>query len=155
MCIFNTAIREVGGTKILAARLDDGRQVVVYRNYVQAEFDTARVGRSDANKLAAAQNALEKREQKNGPTPAMILPFPCADKGAGTKVELVGLHENKTLFADLALCFPTVRRVKNEEKKSRRKANFLAHEKLEVHKVGSYNVRFVEIACRVVLSENP
>jgi len=135
MCIFNTKIVEVGGTKILVARCGNGkRQLVVYRNYVSAEFDTKKVGRSDPSKLKAAEDRL----QAGGATPAMILPFPCSDPTH--PVQLVDLHTNKTLFTDLQHCFPTAEMVASQELSSSSRARSKLSSSLPVHKVGSYNV---------------
>jgi hypothetical protein len=127
---------EVGGTKILVGFLEDGRQVVVYRNYVSAEFDTSRSGgRKNAEDLANAQAALAKKDEKT-PTPAMILPFPFEEGRA--PVEFFALDPKETFFADLKACFPVLK--ENEEKKA--KSRSLANEKgkLAVQQVGSYNV---------------
>lgn len=164
MCIFNTAVKEVGGTKILVTRCGGGkrccrgsttlfsaflflfyppghcRQLVVYRNYVTAEFDTVRVGRSDPKDLQEAEKKLAAAEKQKGPTPAMILPFPAANPK--NKVELIDLHENKTLFADLELCFPRLKEIVSETGRGRgRLASHAPRSaKLAVERVGSYNI---------------
>ena len=144
MCIFNTPIKEVGGTKILGGRCggQGKRQLVVYRNYVSVEFDTKSGGRADPSRLKEAANRLKEAAEKKlstEPTPAMILPFPAHDPNS--KVDLIDLHTNKTLFADLDQCFPRFEAPpKNlREGKSRLAAPLSSH-KLAVERVGSYNI---------------
>jgi hypothetical protein len=120
MCIFNTAIKEVGGTKILVAITKDSRQLVVYRNYVSGGVP--------------AKNEAKKKPKE--PTPAMILPFPCPVGGGD--VEFVDLSGNKTLFQDLSDCFPKL--VSTRKWKEAREGGNSRSFKLEVKKVGSYNV---------------
>src|SRR4051812_23913060 len=124
---------EVGGTKILVAFLEDGRQVVVYRNYVAAEFDTSRRGgRKDEAKLEKAKAELAKKEKHGQPTPAMILPFPY--EPGQPPVEFFALDPKETLFADLKSCFPTVELLTLSNSATERR------NALEVKQVGSYNV---------------
>jgi hypothetical protein len=122
---------EVGGTKILVAFLEDGRQVVVYRNYVNPAPSSPSTGRGKETK------------QKTGPTPAMILPFPFE---AGQKpVEFFALDPMETLFADLKACFPTAKQERqslSKDKSSESKSARLQH--LAVQQVGSYNVSVAE-----------
>ena len=142
MCIFNTEVVEVGGTKILVARVEDGRQVTVYRNYVSVEFERSG-GRQDVKKLKKAQEKLQGSVQVEA-TPAMILPFP--HKEGDKAVELLDLSEKKfpkTFFGDLEECFPKLGPPKS---KSRARSAMAKESRnvLKVVQVGSYNVSVAE-----------
>jgi len=107
----------------------------VYRNYVDVEFLQGRDGRKDLSKLKRRKEQLEAKEKKQqGPTPAMILPFPCQE--GDEKVDLIDLSADKydTLFTHLGACFPHL----EKGTKSRKRA--AAKGVLKVEQCGSYSV---------------
>lgn len=117
MCIFNVDVRHVGNTRILTGVLEDGRQVVVYRNVVQAAK-----GEDD-----------EERDQKS--TPAMILPFPLARDGSAVEFFVV----DDDIFTDLARCFARRKSIPFVGCCSC-SASENVDDVLHVQQVGSYNV---------------
>ena len=132
MCIFNTPVEEVSTTRILVGRTAKERQLVVYQNYVRAEFSTKRSGRKDEAKLQAKQEAL-----KSEPTPAMILPFPCTSEK--DQIDLIDLSHAKfdEMFPELLACYPRLEKSQKNQDRSRASASRGA---LAVEKCGSYNV---------------
>jgi len=80
MCIFNRAVAEVKGTKILVGRIKDGRQLTVYENQVAMDASTT--------------------------SNAMILPCPFNGK---EKIDLVDLSSQPGIFAACEAAFPRQR----------------------------------------------
>lgn len=136
MCIFNARVEEVGGTKILAGLTRDGRQVVVYRNYVTVQF--AARGKRDYKKLVRAERRLAAREAHAEPTPAMILPFPLQDGACADDVTLVDCSDCEHVFELLGTCYPRLEAPRARNKKKKAKGS--KDRALQVHEVGSYNV---------------
>lgn len=139
MCIFNTPVKTVSGTKILVARTPAGRQLVCYRMYASVEFDTHKGGRENHKRLATAEAKLAAQERGQGPTPAMLLPFPLAPDGK--PVELVDLSQlPETFFSSLEDCFPRVVTPQPQSRARRLKSKEATKGVLRVERVGSYNV---------------
>ena len=126
MCIFNTPVVEVKGTKIFVATTKRGRQVTCYRNYVSVD------SRLKQEQLPSKKTADSQKE----PTPAMILPFPAA--AGSKKVKLLDLSKNKQVFTKLKNCFPSVQVTHSEKSRSNQRKS--SKRSLRVHSVGAYHV---------------
>eukprot|EP01095_Lingulamoeba_sp_RSL-Kostka_P010756 TRINITY_DN392_c0_g1_i2.p1 TRINITY_DN392_c0_g1~~TRINITY_DN392_c0_g1_i2.p1 ORF type:complete len:320 (+),score=103.70 TRINITY_DN392_c0_g1_i2:102-1061(+) len=129
MCIFNAKISVVKSTRLFAGILSNGKQLMVYSNYVSAEFEGP--GMENKGELQDKMNKIQE-EESDQDSNAMILPYPT---NLGTDVELVNLEDYKTLFKDCNDAFPTKKIIE-------RSARSMSMERglLTVHKVGCYNV---------------
>ena len=113
MCCFSQPVRFVGGTRIFARGLSDGRQALVYA--MDVEIDTEL---------------------------AMVLPIPVPHASADDAVTFVSLEGYDRFFDDLAAAFPPVFSAAPQAKGGMSRGRLEAP-KLVVHDVGLFEASFV------------
>lgn len=113
MCCFSQPVRFVGGTKIFARGLPDGRELLAYSMDVEIERELA-----------------------------MVLPLPVPPECGDDAVEFLSLEGYDRFFDDLATAFPPSH-LMAPQAKSRSRLAQVAPPKLVVHEVGQFEASFV------------